>query len=252
LIPTYLRSFPIGLFIGILPGVGATTASLVAYSVEVRSSKHPEKFGTGVPQGIAAPECANNSAAMGAMATLMALGIPGSAATAIMLGGLLAQGLRPGPLLFFSTPKFAYTVLVSLLIANILIITVSPLFIRFFSNVIFRIPRGLLVTTIILFCVIGAFSKRNNFIDVWTVALFGLVGYVLEKYKFPLAPAVIGLVLGDLAETEFRRTLLLYGGVSGFVSSPISTVLILISILVFVYPLITEITKKKKSTDEFN
>jgi putative tricarboxylic transport membrane protein len=238
LIPTYIRAFPLGLFIGILPGVGATTASLVAYSTEVRSSKTPEKFGTGIPQGIAAPECANNAAAMGALVILLALGIPGSATTAVMLGGLILHGLRPGPLLFTLYPKFAYAIMVAALIANILIIIMSPAFIRFFSNVVFRIPRGMLGTLIILFCVVGSFAMRNNMFDVWAVLLFGLVGYVLERYGYPLAPIVIGLVLGSLAETEFRRTLITQGGFMGFFSSPISTGLILVSIFVFVYPFI--------------
>ncbi|MHA1290547.1 MAG: tripartite tricarboxylate transporter permease, partial [Candidatus Thorarchaeota archaeon] len=251
LIPTYLRAFPVGLLIGILPGVGATTASFVGYSVEVRSSKQPEKFGTGVPQGIAAPECANNAAAMGALVTLLALGIPGSATTALMLGGLILHGLRPGPLLFTLYLKFAYTIMVAALIANVLIIVMSPAFIRFFSQVIFRIPRGMLGTLIILLCVVGSFATRNNIFDVWAVILFGLIGYVLECYGYPLAPIVIGFVLGTLAETEFRRTLITKGGFMGLFSSPISTILIVISILIFVYPLIKGALASRKPATSY-
>ena len=189
LLPTYIRSFPLGLLIGILPGVGATTASLVSYSQEVKFSKKPEKFGTGIPQGIAAPECANNAAAMGAMVPLLSLGIPGSATTAVMLGALILHGMRPGPLLFKQFPDFAYTVMVAALIANILIIAVSPLFIRFFSNVIYRIPQGILAIVIIMFCVVGSFALRNNMVDVWIVLGFGVTGYILKNMVIQLHPS---------------------------------------------------------------
>ncbi len=248
LIPTYIRSFPLGLLIGILPGVGATTASLVSYSQEVKFSKKPENFGTGIPQGIAAPECANNAAAMGAMVPLLSLGIPGSATTAVMLGALILHGMRPGPLLFKQFPDFAYTVMVAALIANILIIAMSPFFIRFFSNVIYRIPQGILAIVIIMFCIVGSFALRNNMVDVWIVLGFGVIGYVLEKYGYPIAPIIIGLVLGQLAEQEFRRTMIISGGnPARFFHSPISSFLLIVSIIVVIYPLIKKIVLK--STD---
>ena len=247
LLPTYLRSTPIGLGIGALPGVGATTAAFVSYAAAARSSKEPEKFGTGIPEGIAAPESANNAAAMTAMVPLLSLGIPGSATTAVMLGAIILHGLRPGPMLFNTHPEFVYAIMVSAIIANILIIVVSPIFIRFFTR-IFQVPTGVLGTLILMLCVVGAFAIRNNLADVWMVFAFGILGYVLERYKFPLAPIIIGLVLGQLFEQEFRRALVISGGSPMiFLTSPIGTTLIGVSLLLLLLP-VFRILRRRLST----
>jgi putative tricarboxylic transport membrane protein len=237
LLPTYLRSGPLGVLIGALPGVGATTASFVSYATAARFSKHPEKFGTGIAEGIAAPETANNAAAMGAMVPMLSLGIPGSATTAVMLAAIILHGLRPGPFLFIRSPDFVGAIMLTAIIANVLIIAVSPIFIRFFTR-IFQIPQGVLGTVIIILCVTGGFAMRNNIADVWMVFGFGILGFVLEKHKFPLAPIVIGLVLGQLFEQEFRRSLAIAHGDSMiFLTNPISAAIIGITILILIIPL---------------
>ena len=237
LLPTYLRSGPLGVLIGALPGVGATTASFVSYATAARFSKQPEKFGTGIPEGIAAPETANNAAAMGAMVPMMSLGIPGSATTAVMLAAIILHGLRPGPFLFTRSPEFVGAIMLAAIIANLLIIAVSPLFIRFFTR-IFQIPQGVLGTIIIILCVVGGFAIRNNIADVWMVFGFGILGYVLERHKFPLAPIIIGLVLGQLFEQEFRRSLVIaHGDAMIFFTNPISAAIIGVTILILIVPL---------------
>lgn len=249
LLPTYLQSIPIGVGIGALPGVGATTASFVSYSQAVRWSKHPERFGTGIPEGIAAPESANNAAAMTAMVPLLSLGIPGSATTAVMLGAFLMFGLRPGPLLFSQQPVFVYTIMMAAIIANLLIIAVSPLFIRGFARIL-QVPTGVLATIILILCVVGSFAIRNNLVDVWMVFLFGFVGYALDKYKYPTAPIAIGLILGQLGEQEFRRSLVLSGGTPMiFVTNPISAVFLGLSILMLLAP-VFRILRRRLSTSK--
>jgi putative tricarboxylic transport membrane protein len=245
MLPTYLRSIPIGIGIGALPGVGATTASFVTYAIAARVSKEPEKFGTGIPEGICAPESANNAAAMGAMVPLLSLGIPGSATTAVMLGALTLHGLRAGPLLFTHFPEFSYTILISAIVANILIIVVSPIFIRFFAR-IFQIPTGIIGTGILVLSVVGSFAIRNNIVDIWIVLIFGLLGYVLEKHDFPMAPIVIGLVLGQLGEQELRRSLIISGGDPSifFVGHPISLTFLAISVGILLIPVFKKLKGK--------
>ncbi len=244
LLPTYLQSAFLGLFIGIMPGVGATTASLVSYTTAVRVSKEPEKFGTGIPEGIAAPETANNAAAMGAMVPTFALGIPGSATTAVMLAAMLLHGLRPGPFLFVRSPELVGAIMLGAIVTNILIIAVSPLFIRFFVR-IFQVPAGVLGTIILMLCAVGSFAIRNNMADVWMVFIFGILGYVLEKYKFPVAPIIIGIVLGRLFEEEFRRALIIsHGSPMIFLISPIGTPIIAASLLIVLFPVFRSLWRK--------
>lgn len=245
LLPTYLRSAPLGVLIGALPGVGATTASFVSYATATRFSKEPEKFGTGIPEGIAAPETANNAAAMGAMVPMLSLGIPGSATTAVMLAAIIVHGLRPGPFLFQRYPEFVGAIMLAAIVANILIIVVSPVFIRFFARVIQTLPMGVLGTVILMLCVVGAFAIRNNMADVWMVFIFGILGYVLEKHKYPIAPVVIGLVLGQMFEQEFRRALVIsHGSPMIFFASPIAAPIIAISLLIVLIPLFRRLQRK--------
>jgi putative tricarboxylic transport membrane protein len=247
LLPVYLRQTPLGLLIGAMPGVGATTAAFVGYATEARISKEPEKFGTGIPEGIAAPETANNAAAMGAMVPMMSLGIPGSATTAVMLAAIILHGLRTGPFLFERYPEFVGAIMLAAIIANILILAVSPMFIRFFTQV-FRLPLGVLGTIILILCVVGGFAIRNNMADVWMVFAFGILGYVLEKHKFPLAPVVIGLVLGELFEQEFRRSLTIaHGSPMIFFTKPIATPIIIASFIILLLPVFQILWRRFKA-----
>jgi putative tricarboxylic transport membrane protein len=247
LMPTILGGSVLGTIVGILPGIGATTAAMVSYSEAVRWSKTPEKFGTGHPEGIAAPESSNNAAANGAMVPLLALGIPGSATTAVMLGAFVLHGLKPGPLLFSEQPEFISTIFLGTMIANALILIIAPLFIKGFANII-RVPYPVLGPAILVLCIIGSYAIRNNMMDVWLTLGFGVLGYVLEKYGFPLSPIILGIVLGGLAEQEFRRSLIMsQGSYAIFIDSPIAAVLIAVSILSFFAPIIVNFYKKRKA-----
>lgn len=237
LLPTYVRSGIIGLFTGILPGVGATTASFISYATANRFSKQPEKFGSGCAEGIAAPETANNAAAMGAMVPLFSLGIPGSGTTAVMLAAMVLHGLRPGPYLIINQPAFVGALMLTAIICNLLIIVMAPGFIRIFVRMIRTLPMGVLGAVILVFCVVGAFTVRNSMVDVFIMIAFGLLAYVLEKHKYPIAPIVIGLVLGELFESQFVRSLAISGGDPMiFFTRPIATPIVVVTLLLLLIP----------------
>lgn len=224
-----------------------TPAAMVSYSETVRWSKHPEKFGKGVPEGIAAPEAANNAAAMGALVPLFALGIPGSGTTAIILGAFVMHGLQPGPTFMTNNNDLIYAVFVGLLIVNILILLFSKPFIRLFSKLL-NVPYAALGPIIIICCVVGTFSVRNSMFDVWLMLGFGVLGYFLEKIDFPLVAIILGLVLGPIAESELRRSLAMsQGDFSIFFTRPISATLISVAIVLVTFAIITPILKKRKT-----
>jgi putative tricarboxylic transport membrane protein len=246
---TIARSSTIGVLIGILPGIGASTAAMIAYSETVRWSKNPEKFGKGAPEGIAAPESANNAAAMGALVPLFALGIPGSGTTAVILGAFIMHGLQPGPSLMTSHSDLIYAVFAGLLIVNIMILVFSKPFISVFSRLL-NIPYSIIGPIIIIFCLIGTFAIRNSMFDVIVMLIFGLVGYLLEKIGFPLVTIVLGVVLGPIAESEFRRSLQMTNGdYSIFFTRPISATLLTIAILFLVFSFVKPILAKRNKKD---
>jgi putative tricarboxylic transport membrane protein len=201
---TMLRSAVIGTAIGILPGVGATTAAFIGYSEAVRWSKHPEKFGTGVPEGISGPETANNAATGGAMVPLLTLGIPGSATTAVIIGGFLVHGLQPGPMLFLNQPKLMYSIFLAMYVANIFMLFAGLLVAKAFAN-FRRIRYSILGPVIFVFATIGSFGIRNDMTDVWVMLACGLLGYCFKKFNYPIASLIIGLVLGPLTEVSLRK-----------------------------------------------
>jgi putative tricarboxylic transport membrane protein len=242
---TLLRSYVIGTIIGILPGVGATTASFFGYSEAVRFSKHPEKFGTGILEGVAACESADNAAVGGALVPLLTLGIPGSATTAVMVGGLLIHGIIPGPLLFVEQTKFVYTFFSGMFIAQIMMLICGMIGVRFFVKIL-NWPYSVLGPMILVLCVVGGFAMRNNPFDMWMVLVFGIIGYFLNRYKYPFAPLIVGLVLGDLVETSLRRTLMLqdYQFLPIF-SRPIASSILIFAVLSLFYPLFRKYYVKK-------
>ncbi|WP_181350843.1 tripartite tricarboxylate transporter permease [Thalassobacillus sp. CUG 92003] len=238
------RSSLLGVAIGILPGVGATTAAMVSYSEATRWSKNPKEFGTGVPEGIAAPESANNAGAMGAMVPLLSLGIPGSATTAVILGAFVLHGLQPGPMLMSDSPDLVYTIFLSLLFVNVLIILFSKPFIMAFSKIM-KVPYSVLGPAIVIFCIIGTYAVRNSVFDIWIMLLFGVLGFYLDKMKFPLAAVILGVVLGPIAEEEFRRGLQMANGdLSIFFTRPISATLLGLALLALILPLLNRFRKK--------
>lgn len=245
---TIFRSSLLGISVGVLPGVGATTAAMLSYSEATRWSKNSKEFGTGIPEGIAAPESANNAAAMGAMVPLLSLGIPGSATTAVILGAFVLHGLQPGPMLISNEPGLVYTIFVSLLVVNVCIIIFAKPFIRLFSKIM-KVPYTALGPAIVLFCIIGTFAVRNSVFDIWIMLLFGVIGYYLDKMKFPLATIILGVVLGPIAEEEFRRALQMsHGDFSIFLTRPISAILLGLALLSVVLPTLRKLMKNKQSS----
>ncbi len=210
-IPNCIRSSLIGIGIGILPGVGASTSNLIAYSVAKDSSKYPEKFGTGIMDGICASESANNATVGGAMIPLMALGIPGDVATALLLGALTLQGIQPGPLLFVNNAGLVYTVFAAMIISNILMIIMEYAGMRLFVRIL-SVSKAILMPTIMVLCCVGAFSNNNRAFDVIMLGVFGIYGMLLQKFDFPVTPLIIGYIVGPMAEQNLRRALILSDG----------------------------------------
>lgn len=238
---TFVRSGILGVLIGILPGVGATTASILGYNQEVRFSKNPEKFGTGVIEGVAAPETANNAAVGGALVPMLSLGIPGSGTTAILLGALLMHGLRPGPLLITQQKELVYTLFAGMLLANILLIPVALVLIQVFSKVLY-LPYPILSSVIASFCVIGSLALAGRIHAVWIMFIFGLVGYFMTKYSYPTSPMLLGLVMGPLMEPSLRRALIATDGKFGpIICRPLTAVLILIGLAALFLPYIKQV-----------
>lgn len=234
---TLLRSSGIGAVIGALPGVGATTAAFIAYSEAVRWSKRPQDFGTGTPDGIAAPESANNAAVGGSMVPLLALGIPGSATTAVMLGGLTIHGIIPGPLLMETNTQLVYTVFIGMFLANILMLVFGIRMARYFA-LILKAPYALIGPAIVVLCMTGVYALNSNVGDVGIMLAMGAFGFLLRKLRYPIAAFVIGLVLGPIAESSLRRGLVItdYDWVA-LVSRPITATLLALSLASLVYGL---------------
>ena len=233
---TILRGSAIGSLIGAIPGAGATIASIVAWNEERRVSKTPERFGTGVPAGIAAPEAANNSCVGAAMIPLLALGIPGSASAAVLLGGLTVQGVAPGPLLMTERSELVYALYAGFVVAVLLMLAVGRLGIPLWTRVV-RLRPSILMPLVVAISLVGTFSLRGNAADAWAALFFGLVGFAMLRGGYPLAPAVLGLILGPMIETNYRRALSLSSGShSIFLESPISLVLILLAAVSFAAP----------------
>ncbi len=247
---TILRGLGIGTIIGAIPGTGATVASFVSYGVEKQVSKNPEKFGTGVWEGLAASETAINGSTGGAMIPLLTLGIPGSGATAVMMGAFLLHGIQPGPLLFTKSPESVYTIFAGMLLCNLIMIVAGLFTAKFFSELM-RVPENILGAFIISFCLIGAFALRNDIADVWFMALFGILGYFMRRYDLPIPPLILGLILGPLAESYFLTTLIGAGNdFTIFFRRPISACLIIISIGLLLVPFLRRIGKKGKEPSE--
>ncbi|WP_404455063.1 tripartite tricarboxylate transporter permease [Oceanobacillus kapialis] len=245
---TMARSSLIGVFIGILPGIGATTAAMLSYSETVRWTKNPEpEFGKGNPKGISASETSNNAAAMGTLVPLLSLGIPGGATTAVILGAFILHGMQPGPTLFRTNSELMYTIFAGLLIANILILILAKPFIRVFTKIV-NIPYYVMGPLILILCMIGTYAVRNSYFDVWIMFIFGFLGFFLEKMKFPLATIILGVVLGPIAESEFRRSVeMANGDLSIFFTRPISLGLLIVAVLMLFFPIIMNYIKKRKA-----
>lgn len=227
----FIRSFVIGLVIGILPGIGGGTSNLLAYAVAKSQSKTPEKFGTGVIDGIVASETSNNAAVGGAFLPLLTLGIPGDTVTAMLLGGFMIHGVTPGPLLLTSHGHLVYAIFAALIIAHFVMLIVEFWGLRIFVKAL-DIPKHILLPIIISLCVVGAYGLNNDMTDVWSLLLFGLLGFGLEKQGYPLAPLILGFILGPMVETNLRRGLMHTGGdFMPFLFQPIAALFFALTIL---------------------
>ena len=235
---TFVRSCFIGFWMGFKPG-GATPASFMSYSFAKRFSKNAERFGKGELEGVVAPETAAHAAGVAAMLPMITLGIPGSPTAAVMLGGLIIWGLQPGPMLFKEKPDFVWGLIASMYTGNIIGVLMVLAFVPLFAAVL-RIPFAILTPLIVVVCAVGSYATHNNMIDVWYMLIFGVVGYVFKKLDYPLAPLVLALVLGDMAENALRQSLIMsQGTLTIFFTRPISGVITAVAILFFLMPVIT-------------
>lgn len=246
LMPNITRSSIIGTFIGIIPGIGGDPAAFMAYNEAMRWSKHPEKFGTGIMDGIVAPEASNNAVTGGAMIPLLTLGIPGNTVTAILIGGLLIHGLRPGPMLFQENGDVVYSLFLSLIVSNLLFLIIGLACTKYFSAIL-KVPGIILGPIILILSFIGSYAIHNNYFDIWIALAFGLIGYIFRLIKVPVTPIVLAVILGPLAEQSFRQAMLQSGNeVSVFFTRPISAVFLIIAIITFLTPFVRSYLVKKK------
>jgi putative tricarboxylic transport membrane protein len=238
----------LGTFIGSIPGVGADIASFIAYGQSKSISKEPEKYGTGVTEAIVAPESANNGVTGGALIPMLTLGIPGDAVAAILIGALTVQGLQPGPLLFQNNSTIVYAIFCGLLIANIFMLFIGLSSVRLFTKVL-TVPKAILVPIIFLLCFVGSYALSNNFVDVIVMFVFGVFGYFLKKVNVSPSPIILGLILGPMAESNFRRALLMSRGeYDTFFSTGISLFFFFLIVLSLFFPILKKYISNKKSS----
>ncbi|MDA3133808.1 tripartite tricarboxylate transporter permease [Atlantibacter subterraneus] len=235
--PVYIRSSVIGTGIGAVPGTGGDIASFIAYNEAKRWSKHPEEFGHGSPEGVSAPEAGANSVAGGAMVPLMTLGIPGDGATAIIMGAFMVQGLALGPQLFTEHPVEVNAIFIGLFAANIFMGIMGFMGMRLFAKVM-NVPRRVLVPIIFVLCSVGAYSVNHDMTDVFVMMVSGLAAYILIKLDFSMSPIVIGIILGPMAESNFRRALVMSeGDPSVFLTRPVCAVFLVIALITLLMPI---------------
>ncbi len=231
-----LRGTLVGFLVGILPGAGATISSFVAYAIEKRQSSHPERFGRGAIEGVAAPESANNSATSSGFIPLLTLGLPANVVMALMLGAFMLHGITPGPMLLAQKPEMFWGLITSMFIGNLMLLVLNLPLIGLFVKVA-RMPPSYLVPVIVLACVIGAYGVNNNPVDIFIMLGFGIFGYLAEKFGYSLAPLVLAFVLGPLMETSLRQSLILsQGSFNIFVERPISAALLALAMVVVIVP----------------
>ncbi|MBW2308755.1 MAG: tripartite tricarboxylate transporter permease [Deltaproteobacteria bacterium] len=242
--PIFRGSF-LGFFLGTLPGGGALIASFASYAMEKKLSKHPEKFGTGAIEGVAGPESANNSASQGAFIPLLTLGIPNNAVMALMLGALIIHGVQPGPLLMKEEPDIFWGVIASMYIGNIMLLVLNLPLIGMWVQVL-KIPYRILFPLILLFCFIGVYSVKNSILDLWFMIGFGVLGYLMKKFEYEMAPLVLALILGPMFENALRQSMILFdGNPIVFLTRPISAFFILFSAALLLSTLVPWIKERK-------
>lgn len=233
----------IGTIIGIIPGAGADIGAFVSYNEAKRFSKKPEKFGTGITEGVAAAEGGNNGVTGGALIPMLTLGIPGDSVAAIMIGALTIQGLQPGPLLFQNNSLLVYTIFAGFIVANIFMLVLGFSGVRVFSKIL-AVPRSILSPVIVMLCFVGAYAINSSLFDVGVMMIFGVIGFFMQKAGMPVSPVVLGIILGPLAESHFRRALLMgNGSPTVFFQSPVSLLFFILTVLTLFWPLIRKVVQ---------
>ena len=231
---TMIKSALMGTFIGSIPGTGCDVAAFVTYGEAKRSSKHPEKFGTGILEGVAAPEAGNNGATGGAMIPMLTLGVPGDAVTAVLLGALTIHGLQPGPMLFRDHLDVIYPIFAGMIMAQFILLIVGLSGARVFARLI-NVDRRILTPVIFFLCVVGSYSMRFSFFDVSLSLIIGVIAYFMEYYEYPVSPILLALILGPMAEQNLRRSLIIsHGDPTIFFRRPISATFIILALVVIV------------------
>lgn len=235
----------LGFFVGVLPAAGATPGSLMSYGVAKMISKNPQEYGNGTPDGVAAPEAANNSASTGAMLPMLTLGIPGSPTTAILLGGMVIWGLTPGPRLFLDESEFVWGLIGSFYISNVAALLINLAFIPLFIWML-RMPFTILAPLIFVLSIVGGFAASRSMHDLWLIVIFGIGAFFMRKFDYPLAPAVLAIVLGPIAEPTLRQSLLLSSGdPSIFFTRPVSGPITVIAIILILLPAVKFLRRKR-------
>ena len=241
-----IRGSLLGFLLGILPGAGPAIASFVSYAVEKRVSRHPEKFGQGAIEGVAGPESANNAATGGSFIPLFSLGIPSNSVMAILLGALMIHGVIPGPNLVQQNPDLFWGVVASMYVGNIMLLVLNLPLIGFWVKLL-KVPYAILFPLILLFCLIGAYTASNKIVDVYIMIFFGLMGYLLRKYRYEAAPLILAFVLGPMLEDALRQSLIISeGSLRIFFARPISGTILVFTILLLFSPLLPKIRKKRE------
>ncbi|MFC3212255.1 tripartite tricarboxylate transporter permease [Planomicrobium okeanokoites] len=245
-----LRNGPLGFIIGVLPGAGGSIASMLSYTTEKQLSKHPEEFGKGAPEGLAAPESSNNAASVGALIPLLTMGIPGSGTTAVMLGALIMLGIRPGPLLFENQPEMVWTLVNSMFVGNIALLIINILLVGLLVKIL-DTPAKVLYPIIIMLAFIGTYTLGYSTVDFFLLLVFGYFGLVLKILDFPIAPLILAVIVGGDMEQNFRMALTSsQGSASIFYGSPVAVGLIVLTALSLCYPLIIKAFKRRKQQTE--
>ncbi|MST56256.1 C4-dicarboxylate ABC transporter [Pyramidobacter sp. SM-530-WT-4B] len=245
-LPIWMQSTVVGNIVGAIPGAGMTVAIFMAYD-QVKRYRPDLKFGTGVPEGIAAVECANNSVVGSSMIPLLALGVPGNAASALFLGALLIQGLRTGPNFFVHSASVAYTLIAAFLLASILLIPVMHLFVNYCATYVLSLKREVLNGLILILCVTGAFTTGNNYQFIMIAIVFGIIGFILKKYEIPFGPLILSVVLGSMVESYYIGTMVMFrSNIMLIFSRPICDVLLILTVIFLLMPICRALRKRRE------
>ena len=232
-----LRGSVLGFFVGLLPGPSTVISTFVAYALEKRVSRRPEEFGQGAVEGVVAPEAANNSAVMGSMIPLLTLGIPFAAPSAIMLAGLRMHNVEPGPMMFTTHPDVFWTFIAAMYLGNLMLLVLNLPLVGAFARIASIRPQ-ILLPVISVICLVGIYSVRNAFFDVWVMIVAGIIGFFVRKWHYPIAPFIIGVVLGPTTETSLRQTLIMFKGDFGLMfERPLATMMLSLAAAFTVYRL---------------